>query len=420
MRHQAKKEAKMLDIRTNRRDFIRVGGLGMNYLSLSDAISAEEVISNDKSVVWVWLGGGPTQFETFHAPTGPVPDTHSSVSDIVTHSNGLAFGGLFENLIKRGDNLTAINSFSHGDSSHRQATHWMMTGQRNPKRENTADSEFPGHGAIVSSVFGSNHPANGMPAYVKQGKIEGEQPAFLGGAHKPFDPSNKENLSPRIELDRFKDRKGLLERFDKKTNLSKDAESFAKIGKQAYNVIMGEAKNAFDLEKEKPETRERYGKGGIGDQMLLAKRLAEHGTRFVTVHYGGWDMHSNVKTALEGKVPPLDKALSAFVDDIYDSGLSKNVMLVVTGEFGRTRLNANSGRDHWPSITPMLLSGGDYEHGRVIGKADKGYYPTDQKIGPIDLAMTLFDHFNIDPKIQRIDQGGRPRYLLDGEGKVIL
>jgi len=296
----------------------------------------------------------------------------------------------------------------------------MMTGQRNPKRENTADSEFPGHGAIASSVFGSNHPINGMPAYVKQGKIEGEQPAFLGGAHKPFDPSNKDNLSPRIEIERFKERKGLLESFDKKKNLSKDAESFATIGKQAYNVIMGEAKNAFDLDKEKPETRERYGKGGIGDQMLLAKRLAEYGTKFVTVHYGGWDMHGNIKKAIEGKVPPLDKALSAFVDDIYDSGLSKNVLLVVTGEFGRTRLNANSGRDHWPSITPMLLSGGDYEHGRVIGKADKGYYPVDHKVGPIDLAMTLLDHFDIDPEVQRIDQGGRPRYLLDGEGKVIL
>jgi len=411
----------MFDIRTNRRDFIRVGGLGLGYLSLSDAMSAEDIMSsNDKSVVWVWLGGGPTQFETFHAPTGPVPETHASVSDIVTHSNGLAFGGLFENLIKRGDNLTAVNSFSHGDSSHRQATHWMMTGQRNPKRENTADSEFPGHGAIASSVFGSNHPINGMPAYVKQGKIEGEQPAFLGGAHKPFDPSNKDNLSPRIEIERFKERKGLLESFDKKKNLSKDAESFATIGKQAYNVIMGEAKNAFDLDKEKPETRERYGKGGVGDQMLLAKRLAQYGTKFVTVHYGGWDMHGNIKKAIEGKVPPLDKALSAFVDDIYDSGLSKNVLLVVTGEFGRTRLNANSGRDHWPSITPMLLSGGDYEHGRVIGKADKGYYPVDHKVGPIDLAMTLLDHFDIDPKIQRIDQGGRPRYLLDGEGKVIL
>jgi hypothetical protein len=411
----------MLDIRTNRRDFIRVGGLGLGYLSLSDAISAEGVgLSNDKSVVWVWLGGGPTQFETFHSPTGPVPDTHSSVSDVVTHSNGLAFGGLFENLIKRGDNLTSVNSFSHGDSSHRQATHWMMTGQHNPKRDTTADSEFPGHGAIVSSVFGSNHPANGMPAYVKQGKIEGEQPTFLGGVHKPFDPSNKDNLSPRIEMDRFTFRRGLLEQFDKKKKLSKDAESFSTIGNQAYSVMLGDAKDAFDIEKEKPATRERYGKGGIGDQMLLAKRLAEYGTKFVTVHYGGWDMHGNIKSALEGKVPPLDKALSAFVDDIYDSGLSKNVMLVVTGEFGRTRLNANSGRDHWPSITPMLLSGGDYEHGRVIGKADKGYYPTDQKIGPIDLAMTLFDHFDIDPKIQRIDQGGRPRYLLDGEGKVIL
>ena len=109
-----------------------------------------------------------------------------------------------------------MNSFSHGDSSHRQATHWMMTGQHNPKRDTTADSEFPGHGAVVSSVFGSNHPANGMPAYVKQGKIEGEQPTFLGGVHKPFDPSNKDNLSPRIEMDRFTFRRGLLEQFDKK------------------------------------------------------------------------------------------------------------------------------------------------------------------------------------------------------------
>ena len=418
----AKEKTQMLDIRTNRRDFIRVGGLGLGYLSLSDAISAEDMMSsNDKSVVWVWLGGGPTQFETFHAPTGSVPDTHSSVSDVVTHSNGLAFGGLFENLIQRGDNLTAVNSFSHGDSSHRQATHWMMTGHRNPKRETTADSEFPGHGAIVSSVFGSNHPANGMPAYVKQGKIEGEQPAFLGGANKPFDPSNKENLIPKVAIDRLKDRKRLLGLFDSKRKFfSTQASSFEKIGDQAYNVVLGNAKDAFDLEQEDQKARERYGKGGIGDQMLLARRLTQFGSKFVTVHYGGWDMHSNVKKALEGKVPPLDKALSAFVDDIYDMGISKNVLLVVTGEFGRTRLNANSGRDHWPSITPMLLSGGDYEHGRVIGKADKGYYPTDQKIGPIDLAATLFDHFEIDDKIQRMDQSGRPRYLLDGEGRVIL
>lgn len=415
----------MLDFNFNRRDFLRVGGLGagLGTLPFSDIAFAEEefILPSQKTVVWVWLGGGPTQFETFHAPTDVVPDTHMPVTGTVTHNSGLAFGGLFKELIKQGSHLTAVNSFSHGDSSHRQATHWMMTGHRNPKRENTADSEYPGHGAIVSAVFGPNHPTNGMPAYVKQGKIEGEQPTFLGGAHKPFDPSNKENLTPRVSLNRFTERKELLGALDRMDKVhSKEADSFTKIGNAAYNVILGNAKDAFDLDKEPEDMREMYGKGGIGDQMLLARRLAQFGTKFVTVHYGGWDMHGNIKKALEGKVPPIDKALAAFVQDIYRSGMSENVLLVVTGEFGRTRLNANSGRDHWPSITPMLLSGGAYSHGRVIGKADKAYVPTENKIGPIDVAATLFDHFGIPKDTQRIDQGGRPRYLLEGDGKVIL
>ncbi len=415
----------MLDFIFDRRNFLRIGGLGagLGIFPFSDeALAKEEIIlPSDKSVVWVWLGGGPTQFETFHAPTDTVPDTYRPVSGTVTHQNGLAFGGLFKELIQHGDKLTAINSFSHGDSSHRQATHWMMTGHRNPKRENTADSEYPGHGAIASAVFGSNHPVNGMPAYVKQGKIEGEQPTFLGGAHKPFDPSNKDNLTPRIAVNRLTDRKALLNALDKASSVfSKDAESFTTIGDTAYNVVLGNAKEAFDLDKEPTQMREMYGKSSIGDQMLLARRLAQFGTKFVTVHYGGWDMHGNIKTALEGKVPPLDKALAAFVEDIHQSGMSDNILLVVTGEFGRTRLNANSGRDHWPSITPMLLSGGAYSHGRVIGKADKAYVPTENKIGPIDVAATLFDHFGIPKETQKIDQGGRPRYLLEGDGKVIL
>ena len=415
----------MLDVNYTRRDFLRVGGLGagLSVLPFSDGAFAQEsfVSPNNKSVVWVWLGGGPTQFETFHAPTEVVPDPHKPVAGTVTHKNGLAFGGLFQELIKQGDNLTAINSFSHGDSSHRQATHWMMTGHHNPKRENTANSEYPGHGAIVSSVFGSNHPLNGMPAYVKQGKIEGEQPTFLGGAHKPFDPSNKDNLTPRIEASRFSERKELLASLDRVERIaSQQARSFSKIGDQAFNVILGNAKQAFDLDQEPEAMREMYGKGGIGDQMLLARRLAQFGTKFVTVHYGGWDMHGNIKKALEGRVPPLDKALAAFVQDIYDSGMSDDVLLVVTGEFGRTRLNQNAGRDHWPSITPMLLSGGAYDHGRVIGKSDQAYYPTESKVGPLDVAATLFDHFGIPQDIQRVDQGGRPRYLLEGQAKVIL
>ena len=402
-----------------RRDFLNAGAIGSS-LVFSDLSFADAPLQ-DKSVIWVWLGGGPTQFETFHAPTDAVPDIFRPVDGNITHPNGLAFGSLFKKLIKHGDKLTSVNSFSHRDSSHRQATQFMQTGQYNAKRDQTAGHDFPGHGAIISSIFGANHPVNGVPTYVKQGKIEGEDPAFLGGAYKPFDPSNKENLVPKVKEDRFKDRKGLLDNFDKSRKfLSETADSFTKIGDQAYNVILGTAKDAFDLEQESDSTKEKYGKSSVGNQLLLARRLSEFGTKFVTVNYGGWDMHGNISKALAGRVPPLDQALAALVGDLEDRGMTQDTLLVVTGEFGRTKLNANSGRDHWPSITTLLLAGGEYNHGRVIGKADKSYYPVNDKFGPLDLSATIFDHFGIDPKIQKIDPAGRPRYLLDGEAQVIL
>jgi len=403
----------------NKRTFLKAGVIGSSLI-FSDTTFANAPLKN-KSVIWVWLGGGPTQFETFHAPTDPVPDIFQPVDGFVTHPNGLAFGGLFKKLIQRGDKLTSVNSFSHRDSSHRQATQFMQTGQYNAKRDQTAGHEFPGHGAIVSSIFGANHPHNGVPTYVKQGRIEGEDPTFLGGAYKPFDPSNKENLIPKVKEDRFKERKGLLDGFDKSRKfLSSTADSFTKIGDQAYDVILGNAKDAFDLEQESDSTKDKYGKSSVGSQLLLARRLSEFGTKFVTVHYGGWDMHSNISGALQSKVPPLDQALAALVDDLEDRGMTQDTMLVVTGEFGRTKLNANGGRDHWPSITTLLLAGGNYSHGRVIGEADRAYYPSSNKFGPLDLSATIFDHFGIDSKIQKIDQAGRPRYLLDGEASVIL
>ena len=402
-----------------RRDFLKAGAIGSS-LVFSDLSFADAPLQ-DKSVIWVWLGGGPTQFETFHAPTDAVPDIFRPVDGNITHPNGLAFGSLFKKLIKHGDKLTSVNSFSHRDSSHRQATQFMQTGQYNAKRDQTAGHDFPGHGAIISSIFGANHPVNGVPTYVKQGKIEGEDPAFLGGAYKPFDPSNKENLVPKVKEDRFKDRKDLLDNFDKSRKfLSATADSFTKIGDQAYNVILGTAKDAFDLEQESDSTKEKYGKSSVGNQLLLARRLSEFGTKFVTVNYGGWDMHGNISKALAGRVPPLDQALAALVGDLEDRGMTQDTLLVVTGEFGRTKLNANSGRDHWPSITTLLLAGGEYNHGRVIGKADKSYYPVSDKFGPLDLSATIFDHFGIDPKVQKIDPAGRPRYLLDGEAQVIL
>jgi hypothetical protein len=195
----------------------------------------------------------------------------------------------------------------------------MMTGHRNPKRDGSADSEYPGHGAIASAVFGSNHPTNGMPAYVKQGKIEGEQPSYLGGAHKPFDPSNKENLIPRISVERFAERTGLLTALDQVHRVpSPQARAFTKIGDQAYNVVLGNAKDAFDLGKEPESVRSMYGKGGVGDQMLLARRLAQ---------FGSLRRDAPEEPAQGQPVEDLT-AINAKLDRILEEGRSRDTVLL--------------------------------------------------------------------------------------------
>jgi len=415
----------MLDFYANRRDFLRIGsiGAGMSSLGLSDIAMGEETQElKDSSVVWVWLGGGPTQFETFHAPKeDSVPDEYRPVGGaLVDKPTGMAFGSHWQNLIKQAPHLNIVDSFTHGDSSHRQATHWVMTGHRNNERSQTSNSMYPSHGSIVSAIYGANHPDNGVPCYVKQGRIEGEDPAWLGGAYKPFDPSNKENLTPRVDIERFTNRNELLKSLEGVNIRSPSADSVTKFNNQAFEVILGTAKDAFNLDKEDAKTKESYGNAAIGKQLLLARRLCEFGSRFVTIHYGGWDMHGNIANALKGRVPPIDKALAAFVEDVHQRGLNEKILLIVTGEFGRTKLNANAGRDHWPSISTMLMSGGRYDSGRVIGAADKSYTPKDSPYGPIDVAATMFDHFGIPENIQKVDNGGRPRYLLEGEAKIIL
>ena len=417
----------MLDFIFNRRNFLRIGsiGAGLSAVGLSDYAFAQEALSHeDKAVVWVWLGGGPTQFETFHAPNDTVPTEWQPINGAIHDSKtNITLGADWAELAKHTSKMNVINSFSHRDSSHRQGTHFMMTGHYNPERTTTSTAKYPSFGSIISAVYGANHPQNGVPTYVKQGKIEGDEGAWLGGAYKPFDPSNKDNLTPRVELNRFSTRKELLRGLDAARVAGQSADSVDFYKGQAYDVILGSAKDAFSTDKEAEQTKTLYGSekaNDIGEQLLLARRLIEHGTKFITLHYGGWDMHSNISNALKGKVPPLDKALGGFMQDVSDKGLGDKVLLVVTGEFGRTKINANAGRDHWPSITPMFMFGGDYESGRTIGVSDRSYSPIENPVGPLDLQATLFDHFGIEKGIQRVDNGGRPRYLLEGDAKVIL
>lgn len=417
----------MLQFDFNRRSFLKIGSIGAasSVYGFSDNLFAQD-LTGDKAVIWVWLGGGPAQFETFHAPTDNVPSEWQPVNgNNYCGSTNINLGANWAELSKHTDKLNVINSFSHGDSAHLQGTHFMMTGHYNSERTQTAASKMPSLGSLVSAVYGANDPENGMPCYVKQGKIEGEDASWLGGAYKPFDPSAKDNLTPRIDVSRFNERQSLLKGVDRLGTkiTSESADSVGFYADQAFRVILGSAKNAFDTSKESDTTKALYGStkaNDIGEQLILARRLVENGTRFVTIHYGGWDMHSNISDGMKKRVPPIDRAVAGLLEDLWQRGMNKNVMVVVTGEFGRTKINANAGRDHWPAMTPLILAGGDYDSGRTIGEADKSYVPKTDKFGPLDLQATVFDHMLIDGKQQRTDMAGRPRYLLDGEAKVIL
>jgi len=412
----------MLNVQFNRRDFMKVGGISaaLSSVGLTDA-NAANLPTGEKSVVWLWLGGGATHIETFD-PKPMAPEGVRSTNGAIMTKGDFLLGGNFLKLAARGDKISVVRSFAHRNSSHRTGTHWVMTGHNSSDNTPQSMQQEPSYGSIMSSTYGANHPLSGMPTYVKINGITFDGPAWLGGQYKPYEASGEgvENLKSRVENNRFLERRNLIGGLDK-LKIENDLEIWPDLRKQSFGLILGKASEAFDLKKEPEPSRDKYG-SGLGEQMLLARRLVENGTKFVTIHYGGWDMHSNIAKSLDGRMPPLDHALSTFIDDLQDRGMSKNVLLVVTGEFGRTyRVNKNGGRDHWPQLSPLMLSGGEFDMGRAIGEStSKVETPKSDPFGPKDVTATLFAHFGIDPQTQKTDFAGRPRYFVESDAKVIL
>lgn len=406
----------MLDIMITRRNFLRAAGLLGVSAYMSSPIQAAQADSN-KALIWVWLGGGASHLETFD-PKPNAPEGIKSVRGFVSN-NGIDLGGDFVNLIKHTDKFSIVRSFKHSDANHSSATHYVMTGHPTQPME-AAPSVMPGYGSVIASKFGPFGRAN-MPTYVRGTRIEHDDSIFLGATYSPYD-ANKENLpniTPRTDGDRFKVRYNeLLKSLDKQAYLSN---KYGDIQDQAYQLLLSNIAEAFKIENESQAVRDRYGKG-YGEQILLAKRLVKHGTRFVTMHLPGWDMHTGISDGFKNLAIPLDIALANLLQDLSDEGLLKDTMVVVTGEFGRTyKINATAGRDHWPQLSPLLIAGGEYEHGRIIGESTPNAdAPKSTPFVPQDLTATIFDHFGIDPRYQRVDNAGRPRYFIEGDHRNIL
>ena len=188
---------------------------------------------------------------------------------------------------------------------------------------------------------------------------------------------------------------------------------------QAIDLILSKARDTFDVSREDPRVRDRFGKG-LGERLLVARRLCEAGVGFVTIDFGGWDMHGNVAMGMKNLGPQVDHAVAAFLQDTAERGIDQDILLVITGEFGRTpRINGSAGRDHWAPLSTLALAGGGLKMGQVVGEStSKAETPKTSPIGPLDLMATVFHVLGMPQDLHFKDPSGRPTPMCDG-GKPI-
>jgi hypothetical protein len=296
-----------------------------------------------------------------------------------------------------------------------------MTGYDYPPADNGMPQIKPGLGSIVARHRGANNRTTGLPTYVRIGGILGDGPAWLGSSFAPFDTAGnaRNNMNLQVTLDRLAERRGLLRTFDSmnreidRSGLARGLDSFET---QAFDLLLSRAREVFDVSREDPRTRDMYGNNGLAQQLMLARRLCEAGVGFVTLQYGGWDMHGNIAQSMRSTAPALDHAVSAFVQDIADRGLDQDVLLVITGEFGRTpRVNGSAGRDHWAPLSTLGLAGGGLRMGQVVGESStKAEVPRSRPITPQVLMATVFRVLGIPQDLHYNDPSGRPVPMING------
>ena len=437
----------------SRRSFLRAGVLGLGGLALPDLLRAKAAARSagkpdpkDLSVILVWLDGGPPQHETYDPkPDAPI-DFRGPLKAIPTCVPGIQVSEMLPEHARMMDKMSIIRSMHHNNGDHFAAAHWMLTGYLGSNSVNLP-AQYPSAGSIIAKLKGAKRP--GMPAYVglpnthSVGLAPGYHgAAYLGVAYNPFsadgDPNSDGYQVPNLNLgggmtrDRFETRRGLLNAFD---HVRRDADASGlmdgldRFTQDAYEMVTGPAaRAAFDIRRESPHLRDRYGRHQWGQSALLARRLVESGVRFVTLTFGGWDMHSSIEKSVRNVVPILDRAVGTLIDDLDQRGMLENTAVVVMGEFGRTpRINKTGvpgsdpipGRDHWGEVMSVLVAGGGFAGGRTVGASNsRGEVPLDRPITPADLTVTLYHQMGISPETTFTNRSGRP-IAVGSTGRVI-
>ncbi|HXG48569.1 MAG TPA: DUF1501 domain-containing protein [Methylomirabilota bacterium] len=417
-----------------RRNFIKIGALGLGGLSLPQLLAAESVAGcgkSHKAVIMIYLPGGPPHQDTFDLKLDAPAEIRGEFRPIPTKLPGLQICEHLPKIATVCDKLAVIRSMADAVDDH--SDFMCMTGRR---KQNQPPGGWPSFGAVVSKVLGSAHGA--VPAFVgleprmQHRPYNAANAGFVGVAHNSFRPEGEgraDMVLNGITVERLADRRALLDSFDRyrrdvdNSGLMEGIDGFRQ---QAFGVLTSSRLlEALDVSREAPALRERYGKGDpkvhgdaapmLNEQFLIARRLVEAGARVVTVAYGFWDYHGNNFKNARADLPLLDQAVHALITDLHERGLDRDVSVVIWGEFGRTpTINKDGGRDHWPRVSCALLAGGGMKVGQVIGATDRlGGEPSERPVTFGEVFATLYHNLGIDVnKVTVPDLTGRPTFLV--------
>lgn len=408
-----------------RREFLQIGAAGFLGLTLPGLLAsqarAEGPVDNERSLILVFLWGGPPHQDTFDMKPEGAAEVKGQFKPIATNVPGIQICEHLPLLAKCADKYTLIRSATHDQTVHAQAAHYTLTGNKiAPGRE------APNLGAVVGKFLPQR---NALPSAFHIGPRMydtpgngpiGQDGGFLGNASAPFrildslaPPDKLAALTPptgmtgdRLNLRRelFKVVDGYQQRIE-----SSDTHIYDAAYQKAFTLVTSpQAKAAFDLSKEPQAIRDRYGMTQFGQGLLMARRLVEAGVRFVQVNWRahpinddvdkmGFDNHGDNFNRCKRQLPELDKSVSALIEDVYQRGMNKKTLVLVTGEFGRTTVNGAAGRDHWPFVYSYLITGGGISGGRVIGSSDaRAMYPAEHPVTPEDTYMEVCRFLGMD------------------------
>jgi len=414
----------------SRRAFLRIGSIApFGFLSWGDVLRAQPKPKKEISVIHLWLGGGMSHIDSFDSKPDAKPEFRSMFKSIATTTDGLRFCEHLPLSARQSDKYVVIRSMTHKEGSHEKASTLLLTGH-----DELPTIKHPSVGSVVSKELG---PRNELPAFVSiPGGRSRNGSGFLGPQYNPFsagDPNVQKysvrdlSLPMGVDWARMEGRYSLLSLVDSKIenwDTSTTFESIDSYYKSALELMRSPlAKKAFDIAEEPEKLRDQYGRTGMGQGCLLARRLVEAGVRFITVSRGNWDHHTNVFPNLSNEyLPELDRAFATLMEDLSERGLLDSTLVLVTGEFGRTpEINLYGGRDHWPNTFSLAIGGGGIQGGRVWGASDKdGMFVKDNPVEAPDLIATIFDKLGIDLHREFVSNIGRPIKLTQGKPLTFL